>query len=52
MEVDIVHAAGRRAFVWTLDVPASIYDFMNNGKFDGILTNYPSVTAYYHYVRQ
>lgn len=51
-EVDIVHAAGRRAYVWTLDVPASIYDFMNNGKFDGILTNYPSVTAYYHYVRQ
>ena len=51
-EVDKVHAAGRRAFVWTLDVPGSIYDFMNNGKFDGILTNYPSVTAYYHYVRQ
>ena len=51
-EVDKVHAAGRRALVWTLDVPASIYDFMYNGKFDGILTNYPSVTAYYHYVRQ
>ncbi len=51
-QVDRVHTAGRRAFVWTLDVPGSIYDFMTNGKFDGILTNYPSVTAYYHYVRQ
>jgi glycerophosphoryl diester phosphodiesterase len=51
-EVDKVHAAGKRAMVWTLDVPASINDFMTQGKFDGILTNYPSVTAYYHYVRQ
>ncbi len=51
-EVDKVHAAGKRAMVWTLDVPASINDFITQGKFDGILSNYPSVTAYYHYVRQ
>ena len=51
-EVDKVHALGKRAMVWTLDVPASINDFMTQGKFDGILTNYPSVTAYYYYVRQ
>lgn len=42
---------GRGVFVWTLDDPAFIESFINEGKFNGILTNYPSLVAYYHYIR-
>jgi glycerophosphoryl diester phosphodiesterase len=46
-----MHAEGRRAFTWTLDDPPYIEQFITTGQFDGILTNYPSLVAYYHYVR-
>jgi len=42
---------GIRAFVWTLDDQAFIQSFIEEGRFDGILTNYPSIVAYYHYAR-
>lgn len=42
---------GRGAFVWTMDDPAFIESFLKDGKFNGILTNYPSLVAYYHYTR-
>lgn len=48
--VEQIHAQGRRAFVWTLDVPQNVYEYMMQGKFDGILSNYPSIVAYYYYV--
>ena len=51
-EVDKVHAMGRKAFVWTVDVPEFIGSFINDGHFDGILTNYPSCVAYNYYVHQ
>ena len=51
-KVDAMHAQGRRAFVWTLDIPENILQFMTDGHFDGILSNYPSVVAYYHYAQQ
>jgi glycerophosphoryl diester phosphodiesterase len=51
-KVEEVHALGKQAFVWTLDVPEFISDYINNGKFDGILSNFPSCVAYYYYVRQ
>ena len=47
-----VQAAGRKAFVWTLDVPEYIAQFTNEGLFDGILSNYPSLVAYNYYVKQ
>ncbi len=47
-----IHAQGRLAFVWTLDVPEFITKFVNNGDFDGILSNYPSCVAYNYYIRQ
>lgn len=50
-EVAKMHAQGRRAFVWTLDVPGSIFSFIKEGNFDGILSNYPSAVAFYHYAR-
>lgn len=50
-EVDAVHAEGRKAFTWTMDIPEYIKDFTVHGKFDGILSNYPSIVAYHIYVR-
>ncbi|MGI8599711.1 MAG: glycerophosphodiester phosphodiesterase [Chitinophagaceae bacterium] len=51
-EVARVKAAGKKAFVWTLDVPEFVENFINQGSFDGILSNYPSLVAYYYYVKQ
>ena len=48
--VAAMHAQGRKVFVWTLDIPQNIYDYMTQGGFDGILTDYPSIVAYYYYV--
>ncbi len=47
-----IQGEGKRAFVWTLDDPPYVEQFINQGNFDGILSNYPSVVAYYSYVRQ
>jgi glycerophosphoryl diester phosphodiesterase len=51
-KVAAIHAEGRRAFVWTLDVPEFIEQYIREGTFDGILSNYPSCTAFYYYVQQ
>jgi glycerophosphoryl diester phosphodiesterase len=51
-KVEEVHSLGKLAFVWTLDVPEFISDYINNGMFDAILSNFPSCVAYYYYVRQ
>jgi glycerophosphoryl diester phosphodiesterase len=51
-EVAQMHAEGRKAYVWTLDVPGNIQTFLKEGNFDGILTNYPSAVAFYYYAKQ
>lgn len=51
-EVSRLHAENRRAFVWTLDQPEFIVQFLNEGDYDGILTNYPTVVAYNYYIRR
>ena len=51
-EVSVAHSVGRKVFVWTLDIPENIRDYLYNGQFDGILSNYPSAVAYYYYARQ
>ncbi|MBL0358992.1 MAG: glycerophosphodiester phosphodiesterase [Chitinophagaceae bacterium] len=51
-KVAAIHAQGRKAFAWTLDVPEFIEQFIREGDFDGILSNYPSCIAYYYYVQQ
>ena len=45
-------AAGLTVFVWTLDEPKFIQEFISQNNFDGILSNYSPVVAYYHYVEQ
>jgi len=51
-EVARVHAEGKQAFVWTLDVPDLVQQYLHDGHFDAILSNYPSMIAYYYYVQQ
>jgi glycerophosphoryl diester phosphodiesterase len=47
-----MHAEGRVAICWTIDNPAWIREYLNYGQFDGLLTNFPSVVAYYHYIQK
>lgn len=47
-----VQAEGRIAICWTIDVPAYINQYITQGRFDGLLTNYPSYVAYYHYIQE
>jgi glycerophosphoryl diester phosphodiesterase len=50
-EVSQMHAQGRKCFVWTLDEPQYVVQFINQGNFDGILSNYPTLIAYHHYAK-
>ncbi len=50
-EVAAIQAQGRRAFVWTVDGANNVRKFMYEGKFNGILSNQPSIVAYYYYAR-
>jgi glycerophosphoryl diester phosphodiesterase len=49
--VQQMHSEGRLAVCWTIDQPSWIRDYLNNGIFDGLLTNFPYVVAYYHYIQ-
>jgi glycerophosphoryl diester phosphodiesterase len=51
-EVKQMQAQNRKVYCWTLDNEAFIKKYINEGKFDGILTNYPTIVAYYHYLRK
>ena len=50
-EVTAVQAKGKRAFVWTVDVPDKIKEFMYEAKFNGLVTNRPTMAAYYWLAR-
>jgi glycerophosphoryl diester phosphodiesterase len=42
---------GVKSVCWTIDSPNWIKDYIENGVFDGLLTNFPYVVAYYHYIQ-
>jgi hypothetical protein len=50
--VQQMQSEGRLAVCWTIDTPGWIQNFMDNGQFDGMLTNFPYVVAYYHYIQE
>lgn len=50
-DVQQLHNEGREVLVWTLDQPDFIIQFLRDGNFDGILTNYPTLVAFHHYSR-
>ncbi len=50
-QVEAMQSEGRKTVVWTLDEPGFIRKFINESKFDGILTNYPTLVAYEYYIK-
>ena len=40
------------AVCWTIDSPNWIDTYIREGHFDGLLTNFPYVEAYYHYIQE
>jgi len=50
--VQQMHDEGRLAVCWTIDNPGWIQNYITEGLFDGLLTNYPYVVAYYHYIQE
>ncbi len=47
--VGTLHAINRKAFVWSLDSKFMIDWFISEGRFDGLVTNAPSVAAHWYY---
>lgn len=43
--VNQMQKEGRDVYVWTLDDPVFMLDYLREGDFDGILTNYPTLLA-------
>lgn len=50
--VDQMHGEGRRVITWTMDEPAYIERYIKEGNFDGFVTNYPTLVAYYLYTQE
>lgn len=50
--VQQMHEEGRLAVTWTIDGIPWIREYIQNGNFDGMLTNFPYVVAYYHYIQE
>lgn len=50
-EVASMQAQGRRVFVWTLDGPERIQQYLNEGSFNGILSNQPMAVAHFFYAK-
>jgi glycerophosphoryl diester phosphodiesterase len=50
--VQTMHDEGRRVITWTMDDPQFIQQYIKEGDFDGMVTNYPTLLAYYYYAQQ
>jgi glycerophosphoryl diester phosphodiesterase len=48
-KVQTMHSEGSRVITWTMDDPDFINRYINEGEFDGMVTNYPTLVAYYYY---
>jgi glycerophosphoryl diester phosphodiesterase len=48
-KVEIMHGEGRRVITWTMDDPKFIERYLEEGEFDGMVTNYPTLVAYYYF---
>lgn len=51
-EVRAMQREQRLCFTWTLDDPVFMNEFVTDGEFDGILTNYPTLLAAKYYTRR
>lgn len=48
-EVEIAHSNGVKVISWTLNSRALITNYLQNGKFDGFITDYPAYVVYDFY---
>jgi glycerophosphoryl diester phosphodiesterase len=48
-DVASIQAQGRQAICWTVDIPGFMQEYLYNGIFNGMLTDYPHLLAYYYY---
>jgi hypothetical protein len=39
-------------FCWTIDDQKFMKQFIDEGEFDGLLSNYSAMTAFYFYIQQ
>ena len=46
-----MHMEGRKVFCWTIDDQRFIQQFIEEGKFDGLLSNHSAITTYYYYMQ-
>ena len=54
MQLDLVeqmHGEGRRVITWTMDDPTYINRYIRESSFDGMVTNYPTLVAYFFYIQ-
>ena len=40
---------GKKAITWTVNIPDQMYQYLTEGIFDGMLTDYCTLLAYYYY---
>ena len=50
--VQKMHNEGRLAVCWTIDSPNWIRNYLDQGIFNGLVTNFPYVVAYHHYIQE
>jgi glycerophosphoryl diester phosphodiesterase len=50
--VQQMHNEERIAVCWTIDSPSWIRNYLDQGIFDGLVTNFPYVVAYHHYIQE
>ncbi len=48
-DVDRAHAAGIKVISWTLNDKNTIKNYLQNGRFDGFITDYPAIVVYNYY---
>lgn len=48
-DVDKVHAAGKKAVTWTVNLPGPMEEVVGGGKLDGVLTDFTTLACYYYY---
>jgi glycerophosphoryl diester phosphodiesterase len=48
-DVDKVHAEGKLAVTWTVNLPGTMAEVVGGGKLDGVLTDFTSLACYYYY---
>ena len=47
--VQSLHDQGKMAITWTVNIPDQMYQYLTEGIFDGMLTDFPALLAFYYY---